>query len=250
MIFHSVRPLLLSLVSLSLAGCSAPATKINDAAAEAGATEDTSMAAAEASLAEAPVRAILLDNDWVRVSRVTLAPGADLPDHQGGRRAIYALGDYVISWREGDAAPVPRTWSQGDVHFHNAGRHAMTNTGQTPAIFLVFERKDTALLPTSDAATGDIVAADASHSQLRAENEHFRVIEVSLPPGAAQPQHDGRPRIVHALSDYDIAWKEEDQPEATRHWDAGQTHWHDAGQHAARNIGKTEARWLIVALKD
>jgi hypothetical protein len=82
------------------------------------------------------------------------------------------------------------------------------------------------------------------------ENPSFRVMQITLKPGEAQPVHDGSARVVYSLTDYEIEWQEGDAAPEPRQWRAGQAHWHAPGKHAARNIGKTDARWLIVALKD
>lgn len=84
---------------------------------------------------------VLHDESGMRIVRVDLAPGASTPTHSGGPRAIYALDDYTIDWTVGDAAPETKSWSAGDVHWHDADTHSMTNSGSTTASFLVIEPK-------------------------------------------------------------------------------------------------------------
>lgn len=84
---------------------------------------------------------VLHDEDGLRIVRVDLAPGASTPAHTGGARAIYALDDYSIDWTVGDAAAETKSWSAGDVHWHDADTHSMTNSGSTTASFLIIEPK-------------------------------------------------------------------------------------------------------------
>jgi len=83
----------------------------------------------------------LYDEDGMRIVRVDLAPGASLPPHDGGPRAIYSLNDYTIDWTVGDAAPETKSWSAGNIHWHDTDKHSMTNSGATTASFLVIEPK-------------------------------------------------------------------------------------------------------------
>lgn len=81
------------------------------------------------------------------------------------------------------------------------------------------------------------------------ENEHVRAMLVTLQPGDELPEHSGTERVVFSLTDYRILFTE-DGESIERNWHAGQAHWHEARDHAVRNIGETEARFLVVARTD
>ncbi|TVS13853.1 MAG: hypothetical protein EA417_15765 [Gammaproteobacteria bacterium] len=83
-------------------------------------------------------------------------------------------------------------------------------------------------------------------SSLVFENEHVRAMLVALEPGDEVPEHSGRERAVYSLTDYRILFAEEGESHE-REWRAGQAHWHEARDHAVRNIGDTEARFLVVS---
>jgi hypothetical protein len=57
--------------------------------------------------------------------------------HAGINRIIYSLSDYDIKYDSGKDGSRNETFNQGDVHWHDACRHALENTGQTEAKFLV-----------------------------------------------------------------------------------------------------------------
>ncbi len=191
----------------------------------------------------------LYENEYVRVLRFDVAPGKTIAEHPGRNRVIYALSDYTIAWREEGKSETTTSWKAGDVHAHEALSHSLTNIGDTPAQFLVFERQDATLPASSTATELDAAIADSEHASLLFENEHFQVIRVSLAPEQAQPLHEGGWRVIYSLTDYALNWREGDDPVVEKHWSQGQVHWHEPGFHAAENVGETTAEWLIVTLK-
>ena len=193
---------------------------------------------------------VILENAFVRVTRVSLSPGASLPMHSGEQRVIYALSDYSISWTDEGNTDALKSWSAGEAHFHEPGDHSLVNTGESDANFLVVERLGTDLTEGETADVSDVAIASPGTTELLLENDTFRVLRVTLLPGEAQPMHAGRPRVIYSLSDYQIEWKEVGEPVKTRTWSQGGVHWHLSGDHAAKNRGNTTASWLIVSLKD
>lgn len=187
-----------------------------------------------------------LRNDYVRVLRFDLAPGEALPGHRGGRRVVYALNDYQVAWTENGDALGQGRWSEGDVHVHGPGVHAIENTGENTASFVIVERLDAAL-PEAPVPTG-AEALPAGARGLHA-GEHFGVLNVELAPGEAQQDHPGGWRAIYALTGSTIEWRQ-DGNVSERSWRAGQAHWHAPGIHAAANTGETTARWLVVEIRD
>jgi len=199
----------------------------------------------------APDRAsMVFENDFVRATRIRLAPGEELPEHSGDARAVYSLSDYRILWTEAGES-TEREWRAGQAHWHDAIEHAVQNIGQTEARFLVVARTDAALpdagglLPDQDAA-GTVGA----YGELIFENEHVRVVEVTLPPGAAQPTHHGLSRLVYSLSDYTIRYESDRLDAAERTFAPGDAHWHDPDEHTTENVGESEARFVIFQFKE
>lgn len=227
-----------AMLTLALAGCASTSERTNSVM-DAPPLASVSKAAS-----------VILENEYARVTRVSLPPGASLPTHSGERRVIYSLSDYDVAWTGEGEPSVQRSWSAGEVHFHDAGDHSLTNTGETNAAFLVLERLGADLPETETGPVADAAVQNPEATELLLENETFRILRVTLAPGEAQPMHGGRPRVIYSLSDYEILWREPGEPVATRNWSRGDVHWHQSGEHAARNIGETTASWLIVSLKD
>jgi quercetin dioxygenase-like cupin family protein len=81
------------------------------------------------------------------------------------------------------------------------------------------------------------------------ENDYSRVVKVSLAPGEELASHEGEARLIYSLSDYSIDWEEKNQNLGTKSWKKGAVHFHEAGQHSAKNNGSSQAEWLAFSRK-
>jgi len=230
-----------TMLAVALTGCGNVTEEAPPPAApETEAVADIATAASEEV-------SVVLENEWTRVMRFTLEPGAELPRHDASGRAIYALSDYTVEWTEGDEAPAEKSWTAGQAHWHAGGPHAVRNIGSSAAQFLVFERRGDAL-PAEEQTTDEVEAAPSSpeHGQVLLENEEVRVTEVTLEPGQSTGLHRGGHRVIYALSDYTIQWTEGDAEPVEVSWVEGQAHWHAPADHEVENTGEGLARFLVV----
>ncbi len=76
------------------------------------------------------------------------------------------------------------------------------------------------------------------------KNEYAQVVKVTLQPGERLAAHKGENRLIYSLTDYSIDWVEKGKEEGIKSWNQGDTHAHEAGEHAAQNSGETTAEWL------
>jgi hypothetical protein len=188
-------------------------------------------------------------NDYVEAVVFALEPGDALPLHEGGPRAIYSLSDYTIEWTEGGQVS-EKSWSEGDIHWHDAVDHSVKNTGDSDARYLVVTRK-AEVLPSTEGYDGsqDAAGADPTHATVIMENDQVRVVEVNLPPGAKQPTHQGAGRLVYSLTAYDVLYSTDEGATKTSSHEVGDAHWHLPEAHAVENVGETPARYLIFTFK-
>jgi hypothetical protein len=93
------------------------------------------------------------------------------------------------------------------------------------------------------------VANSPANTTVKIENDYVKVIEFMLKPGDKLSLHKGGQRAIYSLSDYKLKWTEGDQ-ETEKEWTKGQAHWHNAIEHAAENIGETDANYLVVTRKE
>ncbi|MBN1480686.1 hypothetical protein JXA70_10470 [candidate division KSB1 bacterium] len=99
--------------------------------------------------------------------------------------------------------------------------------------------------PKQQKAVADIVVAYPDNAKIVFENDYVKAVEFTLKPGDQLPLHQGGARVIYALSDYKIKWTEGGET-IEKEWQRGDTHWHDAIDHAVENIGDTEAQYLVV----
>jgi len=192
---------------------------------------------------------LLFENEYVRVLNITLEPGDKQPLHFGGNRLIYALGNYSIKYyRDDDATDIP--WNEGGIHWHEAGKHAVENVGETIADYLVIERKATDLpVETDEIAETDIMIQDIEYTTAIFENDYAHVVRIHLPAGSLIPEHYGVNRLIYSLSDYTIRYTSEIKGTVETEFEASDIHWHSPGVHSVENIGDEGALFLIFSLK-
>lgn len=90
----------------------------------------------------------------------------------------------------------------------------------------------------------NILKEAPQHSKLVFENEFARVVEFYLKPGEKLPMHQGGKRLVYALTDFSIQWKEGGEV-SSKDWTRRDIHWHDGIPHAVENIGDTDAYFVV-----
>lgn len=193
---------------------------------------------------------VLFENEYAKVAKVSLAPGETQLTHNGLTRVIYALTDYSIDWEEKGNKLGTKTWKKGDVHFHEAGKHAAINNGTKLAEWLVFTKKTTDLPECEEnSIENDVTSVSPEFTETLLENEDFKVTQVNLPVGKSIAMHSGINRIIYALNDYNLKYESDTEGKLEIEFKSGNVHWHEACKHALENNGETEASFLIVNLK-
>jgi len=242
-----ILPLLLILVLpvggvLAIAGC-------NDSAEEADGVEEpaSSLAALESEYVTTP-----FETPFARVHRVDLPAEAAIGLHEGSDRVVYSITDYTLRYDTSATEGVERTFAAGDVHFHSGGIHGVTNTGTGAASYLAFVRTEEALGSVSpDGEMLDAVSIpDGAAHEILLDNDRMIVHRICLDSGVSLPPHFGYPRIVYALTEYDLAFIDPETDARTeRSFAEGDLHDHGAGVHQVENTGDSPAEYLVVAFK-
>lgn len=193
---------------------------------------------------------VIFENEYAKVTKVSLAPGEFLSSHDGDNRVVYSLTDYSLDWEEKGENLGTKTWKKGDVHLHEAGKHAGKNIGATSAEWLVFTKKNTALPDCADNTIENDVNKKASEfAKVIFENQNYRITEVNLPKGKNIPAHSGINRIIYSLSDYKIMYEADKKGKVEKQFKVGDIHWHEACMHSIENNGDSDANYLVVSYK-
>ena len=187
---------------------------------------------------------LLIKNDWIKVQKIELAPGKSREMHMGGPRIIVALSDYQLQFKEKGSEAVEENWQRGQVHWHEGNPHAIANTGSTPARFLILTRLGD--LPHND---GTAHLDQKGHSPALLENDWVKVTEVNMKPGQQLPKHPGAIRAIVSLSDYEILYNSNCIKNRKSKFKSESVHLHEADEHSLKNIGTTDAIFVIVQFK-
>jgi quercetin dioxygenase-like cupin family protein len=97
-------------------------------------------------------------------------------------------------------------------------------------------------------ATDPLLAAANVYS-LVLDNEKVRVLDARFSKGARAAMHYHPDHVVYVLADGKLKITTPDGKGMDVDLKVGQAIWMPAGQHAAENVGKTEAHNLVVELK-
>lgn len=82
--------------------------------------------------------AVIADLEDARVLRVALPSGAAQPLHAGAPRIVYSLNDYSVVFKTPGDEGREVDLVTGSVHWHEAGPHAVLNSGDDTARFVIF----------------------------------------------------------------------------------------------------------------
>jgi beta-alanine degradation protein BauB len=98
--------------------------------------------------------------------------------------------------------------------------------------------------------TLDPVAISPQLYSVRFENDRVRVLEYRLKPGGKEPMHSHPPGVVFALADATVKTTLPNGTVFMYPSHTGDVLWRDAVTHSAENVGRTEAHYYAVELKD
>jgi hypothetical protein len=197
----------------------------------------------------APSPQSVLENDYVRVSKVFLHAGSQSPyTVPEGLSAVVVRLRFIYGLAT--AAPLSTEHFTFDrVMFLNAGE--TSKDVQTSRISGVLEvRIELKSLPPTSAFDKDAVALDPSHNKVLFENDRIRVVDVHFGLGEKGPVVDKRPRVIILLNDMhaDVARHEGDPP-SPRDGKAGIIQWSLGGSQATMNRNETKLDNVVVEIK-
>lgn len=191
----------------------------------------------------------IFDNEYTEVVKITLNPGEELAEHDGGVRLVYSLSDYSIEWVEKGNNLGTKTRKRGDIHVHETGKHSAKNNGTSKAEWIVFARKNDTLPKCEELNDKDANNLKGNFKQQIFDNDQFRVTEIKLAVNDSIPRHEGINRIIYSLSDYKIIYESSKEGNFEKSFKSGDTHWHTCDKHSIKNTGNSEAHFLIISYK-
>lgn len=148
-------------------------------------------------------RSIVVENDWVRIPKVTVQPGhtTGFHVHTMNRVMVYLHeGGQTVEMEAG--GKTEETWKSGQALWSPAiGRHRVMISAPNPVTIVEIElRKPVG----SDHPLGELdpLKVDPKHYKVEMENDQVRLVRVRIPAGETAPtHHHARKRVVVYLTD-------------------------------------------------
>jgi hypothetical protein len=200
---------------------------------------------------------IVLENQFVRVLELRYPPGVFESKHSHAAGVTIALSDYENETKTIPEGKVTRRPTRfGEIRWAEAVTHEARNTGSTEQRVIRIELKPNPPAPEAGKTFASVAALDPvqllkSTVTPVLENQYVRVIESRSPAGSSEePRHRHIRGVTVALSDSEIETTSYPGGIVARQTNKlGDVRWVDWREHAGRNVGKSEARIVIVEVK-
>jgi len=205
----------------------------------------------EVPITSEPSHHLVLENEYVRVFRVEIAPHASTLLHRHSYDYFFVtIGDSHISNEVVGKPPVELHLSDGEVRFSEGNfAHVARNLSDQPfrndPIELLQDEKLRQTLSRWPTEGGD-KTFPGGHSKVLLIKDTVRVSEVNLDPKATTPNHhhDG-PHLLVAVSDLDLRSDVEAKGSMPITLKAGEVAWLDGGlTHTLINSSSQPARFV------
>jgi len=207
-------------------------------------------AAAQDAVAVAPgAYKIELENEWVRVLRLKIAPHETTAVHVHPGIVAVLLTDALATVTTADGAKQPIARQAGDVLYQpGMPPHSEQNMSDQPLEAVVVELKSSTTTH-SPAVSLDPVTLDPEHHPVLIDNPQVRVIRTILEPRVKSPMHEHPHYVVVYLTELHTTMKMADGREVDNPRRPGEVAWRDALKHETENIGVKTAVEIQIELK-
>jgi quercetin dioxygenase-like cupin family protein len=207
----------------------------------------------EVEITYEPSHHLALENEYVRVFKVEVAPHASTLLHRHGHDYVFVtLGDAYVSNEVEGKAPVDLKLTNGDARFV-AGNfaHVAKNFSDQPFRNVTIELMQDEKLRQTPSHWPEEAAEKTfpgGRRKILFVKDGVRVSEVNLEPAAIVPSHhhDG-PHLLVAVTDLDIRSDVEGKGPMPGNFKTGDIKWLPGGYtHTVTNVGKSPARFVTV----
>ena len=208
-----------------------------------------------------PSHHLVIENAWVRVFDVTVAPKASTLIHQHDYDYLFVtLGDSDVTSARVGEKPVRLVLKDGETMFspgHFA--HAAINNLDVPFHNITIEllRPSTNVKTCSQNCEQPVPCAlegarSCGSRKTRITSDQWTVTDVTLDPAAKLPRHShAGPHLVVPVSELSLREDADNQAEREIRAQPGQSAWVPAGRaHVVTNVGNRPARLITLQFKD
>ncbi len=207
----------------------------------------------EVEITAEPSHHLALENEYIRVFKVEVAPHTATLMHRHHHDYVYvAIGDAHLSNEVAGKPPADVKLADGDTRFTPGNfAHIANNLSDQPfrnvTIELMQDDKSRQAPSHWPEDSGE-KTFPGGRSKILFVKDGVRVSEVNLEPGAVVPSHHHvGPHLVVAISDLDLLSDVEGMGPMPAKFKAGEIKWVPGGYtHTVTNVGKNPARLVTV----
>ena len=208
---------------------------------------------AEVEITAEPEHHLVLENEFVRVFKVEVPPGAVTLLHRHRHDYVFVtLGNAHVSNQVEGKPAVDVTLTDGEARFVPGNfAHVARNLSEQPFRNVTIELMQDEKLrvaPSGWPEENREKTFPGGHSRIVSVKDGVRVSEVDLDPGAVVPSHhhDG-PHLLIAVTGLDLRSEVQGQGPASGKFKIGDVIWIPGGDtHTITNIGKDAAIFVTV----
>lgn len=210
--------------------------------------------ASEVEITAEPHHHAALENAYVRVFKVEVAPHQATLMHRHGHDYVFvSLGASEVENDVAGKPPVTLKLQDGETHFTPGNfAHIAKNLADTPfrnvtIEFLQDEKAHQSPPPKWDEERG-LQVLQGGTKDIMFVQDGVRVSELDLKPGGVIPKHHhAGPHLVVAVSDLDLRSDVEGKPATLRLLKAGDIAWIEGGYtHSVTNVGQQPAKFVAL----
>jgi quercetin dioxygenase-like cupin family protein len=201
-----------------------------------------------------PHHHVVLQNQYVRLFKVELAPRDQIQMHRHDHDYVFVtVGDSEIENDVAGKPPATLKLQDGDTRFLPGGfSHGVKNLANTPFRNVTVEfLQDEKARKTPSAKWEEERGVDileGGTQDILFVKDGVRVTDVQLQPGASIPKHrHAGPHLVVSLSDYELRSDVVGKSSKTMQQKTGDVSWVPGGySHTLTNSGKQPARFITL----
>jgi len=192
--------------------------------------------------------AVELDNERVRILRITYGPGEESGMHSHPDSVAVFLTDAVAQMATADGLTEELAVDAGQALFAPARQHMGKNIGDAAWEIVEVELKSGAG-PAADADVQDPTVVDAAHYTAEFENDLVRIVRIAYGPGEESVMHFHPDSVAVFLTDQLVQMSLPDGSTEEISASAGDALFTPAGQHLQKNISDAPFELVLIELK-
>jgi hypothetical protein len=242
------RLLTILTIAVAVIGCEAPppedtlAEKLATVMEEAPEPPDLANVAPEAV-------STLDRNQLMSIMLIELPPGAQIPEHDAGDRAVYALTHSSLLLKSEDTVDV-ETYLPGDVDVWSVGTYGIENAGDETARFIVVNRTSAPLETAIGTTTAGEAITQPENVTVLHSGQNFEIERVELTPKSTASLRCDSPCSVFTLTPASLVVDSDTGGPDVMDVFEDRAVWFDGGSTWRVNSNENEVGLVVVQLKN